>query len=240
MTLSKNVISADRRLETTAESTRLELAKHRWRWTLDETNPKRVSITEYAKETGRNRATVGQMVNGYAAWRDAGAGTDQFGDYLERAKLSGDKLAATEAVAQATGTSVGTARRHKASDIREVQATATERALRRGTTPAEEMPAVAAERQRASDAARKVEADRKAAHTLRYVEIEGKLATAKRYLADTLRVAEDVAFADDERELVTTALGELRAIINLVDMRIAGNADVDWDAELAKITGGGS
>lgn len=236
--INEKIVAEDRRLETAAERSREALARHRWHWTLDESNPERVPVREYARAVGRSQPTIRRIANGYAAWAERGAPLGELNDYIERAALSDERAAATEAVAKVRGISVGTARQHHADEVREVQATARDRAERRGTTPAEEIPQVVEDRARVQRGLRDAEADRKAAHTLRYVEMEGKIASARRYLSEALRVAEDVPFADDERELITVALGELRAILNLIDTRVTGRADVDWDAELAKITGG--
>jgi hypothetical protein len=49
-----------------AESTSQELAQHRWHWTLDESNPKRVSMRDYTDEVGRSYSTIRTSVKGYA------------------------------------------------------------------------------------------------------------------------------------------------------------------------------
>lgn len=106
-TLPAAVVAEDQQLEGEAERSREGLARHRWHWTLDETNPDRVPAREYARSVGRSKNTVLNMVNGYAAWAGRGAPPTELADELERAKLSGDRLAATEAVAEAAGVSVG-------------------------------------------------------------------------------------------------------------------------------------
>jgi hypothetical protein len=236
----RKVVAEDHRLEQVAERGREELAQHRWHWTLDESNPERMPIREYARQVARSERVIRMMVNGYASWTATGTRRGKLNDEIERAALGEEKLAATEAVAKARGISVGTARQHHADEIREVRATATERAERRGTKPTEEIEQVVEDRARVQRGVRQAESERKAAHTLRYVEMEGKIAAAKRYLSEALRVAEDVPFADEERDLISETIGELRALLNLIDMRVAGRADVDWDAELAKLSGGGS
>ena len=57
------------------------------------------------------------------------------------------------------------------------------------------------------------------------------MAAAKRRLTEALKVAQDVGFDDEEIELMTDSLAQIRAVLNLIDMRIAGKTDVDWDAD---------
>jgi len=59
---------ASRALEKSAESASEQLAKHRWHWTLDETNPERVSLRAYARDVGRAESIVRKYANSYADW----------------------------------------------------------------------------------------------------------------------------------------------------------------------------
>ena len=43
-----------------------ELARHRWHWTLDESNPDRVSFSEYAAGVGRHKSQIQSFARGYA------------------------------------------------------------------------------------------------------------------------------------------------------------------------------
>lgn len=237
-TISKNVVQEDARLEKAAEGSRLALAKHRWHWTLDELNGKRVSIREYARQVGRSHMTIRDMVNGYNDWSVSGAANSDLGDYLARAKIRGESREATVAVAQARGISVETARRHHANEVRSVQATAQERAERRGTTVAEEIPDVAQTRVKFQQSQAKQTAERKGRHTLRYISVEGKVASAMRYLRAALDEMTDVDFTDEEKELMHDSVGKARQVLDLLDLRTTNAADVDWDAEMAKLTEG--
>src|SRR4051812_37900776 len=113
MTLDRTIVEADKRLETKSERAREELAKHRWHWTLDKSNPDRVSIREYARQIGRHQRTVQDMVNGYADWlassTDGATPVSELADFQARAKLKGETLAATEAVAKARGVGIDSA-----------------------------------------------------------------------------------------------------------------------------------
>jgi len=230
-------VEVDKRLEEAVESTRLELAQHRWHWTRDETNPDRVSIREYARAVGRSQTTVADIVNAYTEWSVRGAPDTEFGDYQARAKLRGDTLTAAEAVAKARGVTLDSARRHHTDEVRQVKAVAQERAERKGTTVEAEVASVADMRERVRQSGRNREAERKASHSLRYIEAEGKVAVAMRNLRAVLADTEGVEFTAEERELLSAAFGQLRAVLNLLDMRIIGTANIDWDAEVAKLDG---
>ena len=79
---------------------------HRWHWTLDEDNPKRVSIRQYAKEVGVGFKRVANTVNGYAAWSSGDVGSHiTLGECIERVSMSTERAAATEAVAKVHGMS---------------------------------------------------------------------------------------------------------------------------------------
>ncbi len=236
--IKPEVLREDARLEQAAEGTRLALAKHRWHWTLDESNPGRVSMNAYAKAIGRHHRTLADMVHGYQNWVAAGAAATEFSDYQAREKLRGETREATEAVAEAKGIGVESARRHHADEVREVKAAAQERAERKGTQVADEIKHVANSRASQARSEKKREEERKEAHTLRYLEAEGKIATAMRYLRALLDDTSGVPFTDEETELLSSSLGQLRALLNLLDVRLLDATDIDWDAEMAKMTGG--
>jgi hypothetical protein len=240
--LDEKAVIRDHELETKVDRSREALAKHRWHWTFDSTNPGRVTVAEYASAIGRHVTTVRDMVNGYDDWllaqrEQKGGAPFSLTDFLARAKLRGDTLAATEAVASAKGISIDAARRHHAEEVRQVKDAATERAERAAepTTFEDEAQHVAEFRKRAADSARREKASKAKAHTMRYLSIEGKVARARRYLLSALTVAQDVEFLAEECEAMQHAADELRAILGLFDLRIAGDTTVDWDAEMVKL-----
>ena len=61
-------VARDHELEAAHEKTSEALAKHRWHWTLDESNPERLTIQEYARRVVRGRASIHRMAYGYAAF----------------------------------------------------------------------------------------------------------------------------------------------------------------------------
>lgn len=58
MALPKNVIKKDHDLMQDYEGIGMEIMELRWHWTLNEANPKRVSLREYAREVGRAYSTI--------------------------------------------------------------------------------------------------------------------------------------------------------------------------------------
>lgn len=235
MSLPQSVITEDNRLEAAEEAASKQLTYHRWHWTMDEANPERVSFTEYARAIGRTHTTVAKQAKGYAAWQESGE-EHALHEAIDRAQVSVERQAAIDAVATASGTSFRKVRQGRSEEVREVAGQARERAERLGTSYEEEVEQVAEQRQKFRESAATASGNRKARHGLRYVEVEGHLAAAKRRLTDALKVAQDVGFDDEEIELITDSLAQVRAVLNLIDMRIAGKTDVDWDVELAKLT----
>lgn len=237
-TLLEQAIREDRHLEDAVNRSRMDLAYHRWHWTLDKQNPRRVTMSEYAKLLNRNQRTVVDMVNGYVDWREARVAPDALGEFLALAKLRGDTKEATVAVAEAKGIGVESARRHHAGEIRSVKATAQERAERKGTSVAQEVRSVAAKRQEHAAQTKQTKTEAARRKDFRLISIEGKVASAMRYLRSALDESEDVPLTDDERQEVADMVGRLKAVANLLEVRLVGSTDVDWDKEMAKLVGG--
>ena len=80
----------------------------------------------------------------------------------------------------------------------------------------------------------------KAAHTRRYLSIEAGIAKAKSLLIAALKEAEGVGFVDDELEMLRDSIGTLKSVLTMLDVRVGGESDTDWDRELANLTSGGS
>jgi hypothetical protein len=126
----KDYAKRDAELDASASSASEELAKHRWHWTLDESNPKRVSLRQYAKDVNRGYATIKTQANGYAAWVE-GERSRPLSDEITLANMGEERQAATEAVAKATGKSVNTMRAgQNRKEVTEVLHTARDRAER--------------------------------------------------------------------------------------------------------------
>jgi hypothetical protein len=241
--LPAEVVQRDQRLQKSTD----ELMELRWHWTVDASNPGRLSIAEYAREVGASRSRVSQDANAWADWlssKRSGSGSPTPGkaqtpsDFRELRKLGEDQRVGAEAVAKATGLAPSTVARSKREEVADVVNTARERAARKQTRVEDEIDSVAQQRaaHRASD--QKRESDRKSRHTQRYLEVEGDIAYALRRLKRAFEMTEGVDFTSEERELIGDSIAKLRALLNLLDMRVTGASDVNWDAELAKLTAG--
>jgi len=236
-------VAEDRRLESANEKTTEKLAAHRWRWTLDESNPERLSINQYALRVGRTRSVVQAMANGYAAWAGRGSaatpgGPATLGDFIEQAKLGSETAEATEVVAAATGKSFSTVARGHRSEVRSTLDTARERAERKGTTVSEELPAVAEWREKGRKA-RQNERDARQAKRFTLVEIEGHLGYAIRRLREALKLASEADFDAEETAVIEESIEKLKTMIALLDMKITGeNTTIDWEGEFEAVLGG--
>lgn len=233
--LPPQAIATDRRLDDNTKRANEDLAKHRWHWTLDETNPDRVSIRAYARDVGRAKITIQNQVKGYAAWT-VGGRARPLGEEIERAGMSGETEAATAAVAKARGTSFKQARESRPTEVRRVREIARERAEKHGTSVEEETEKVADWNVKAEKATTRQQTERAQRHSLRFIDVEGHLNKALRSLTDALNASHGVPWETEERELLNDTISKVRALLDLVDLGLSGTADVDWDAELAKIT----
>lgn len=238
MTLPAEAVATDHRLETTAERASGELAKHRWHWTLDESNPNRVSINAYAREVGRDHASIRVMVQGYAGFvKDASVPLD---DHIGKARMSGETAAAATAVAKARGVSPRTAQDSRSAyhnETRRVRDIARQLAEERGTSVEEEAPKVAETIVRAEKAEQAVQAERAAHADMRFFEMERYLIAAKRELMRAVKLAPQVSWDDESKELLAETAANIKALLGMLDSAIAGISGTDWDAELAKLGG---
>lgn len=237
--LPSHVITEDHRLDQAATSAQEALADLRWHWTLDETNPDRVSFRRYAEAVGRSDRAIGNMARGYAMWTEGGANdivrTRSLTDCIELAKLGEESRAATEATAEAMGLSVGNVASAHRDKVKETIRAAHEAAERRGTSVEEEMPRVA----RLHEDARQARARDKVPRSRRYVQIEGHLSAAKDRLRQALDAAHDVDLEGEEVDLIVDMLHQVAATLRLLDARFTGDSGTDWDAEKDRLVAGG-
>lgn len=233
MSIPPEVIETDHNLEQVADKASGQLAQHRWHWTLDESNPARVSIREYARQVGRSDTAIGFMARGYAAsLTDANRGLQQ---HIDRARMGGETAAAAEAISKARGfASARTATDNRPDEVRRVRETARQLAEERGTSIEEEAPKVAEVIVRAEKAAAASEAERREHTDIRFFEMERYLISAKRELLRAVKLAPQVEWDDEHKELLGDTLGNVKALLGLLDSAIAGISGTDWDAEFAK------
>ena len=157
-------------------------------------------------------------------------------DAIERARLSGETEAATVAVAESRGQSVGHVRKERPTEIRRVRDVARERAEKRGTTVEEEVTTVAETITKVEAAAETIKAERTERLGFRFIEMERLLDAARRPLIKALNLAHEIDWGEEERELLNSTVDNIKSLLGLIDIAFAGTADVDWDVELAKLT----
>jgi type I site-specific restriction endonuclease len=232
--LPRSIVADDRRIEKLATGASEQLAELRWHWTLDETNPKRVSLRAYARSIGRDVSIVSRYAHGYALSVDDNV---NIAEAIERSSMSVDREAATQAVAKARGVAFSTAKQSRPTEVKRVLGMARERVERQGGSVDEHVKRAASDIVKSEDAARKLDGARKRRLGLRFVELEGALDGARRKLETALDVAKSVEWEQEQQELLQSTLNNVRALIDLVDVALAGTPDVDWDAELAALQG---
>ena len=244
--LPKTIVREDARLEKAATAATEELASLRWHWTVDEDNPHRVSIREYAASIGRAEPNVRHMVNGYAEWLDKGAiagDRTDLADTIALNKFGSDKRAIVEAYTKATGVKPGNAvtgtnpHRSKVNAAHEI---AKRRAADNGTSIADEAKDAVKWVVTGEKAKNRKRQNRKADHDYEFVMTYSALGRARKALVDAIEHMKGVQFRDEEREELVKEFDRLRAASRLAALELKGNSGTDWDAELAKLSAGGA
>ena len=242
-TIPQNVVAKDHELEGRSDRASEALAKHRWHWTLDESNPQRVSPREYAKVVGRAHVTIFRHAKGYALYTErmsvrpgATVGGFTIQDAIRLAELKVEDQEFAEAIAQGSGKSVAqVARGDNRHKMHAIVGQAKDRAERRGTNAVDEARDLAEQHRKTREMDAEHRKSRAKARTFRYIGIEGDLASAKRKLLNALKDAEGVDFSEEELDLIRDSIAQVRAVLNLLDLRMSGDPNVDWDAEFEKI-----
>lgn len=222
----------DHRLEGESNKVTEALARHRWHWTLDESNPDRINVSEYARRVGRSQKVIFTMVSGYNLYTLKGI---ELHEAIARAGVSAERTEVVEEVARATGKTFQNVVKNNAELAGQVHRAARDRAERKGTTVSDELPRAAQSVVASQKAAKAERVAKVASRGARLLAVEGHLANAHLSLRYALRDA-DGEFTEEEREFLASDLGRIRDLLNLLDVRITGQiTDVDWDAELAKL-----
>lgn len=231
-------VKRDHELEAAHERSGEVLAEHRWHWTLDESNPERVSLKQYARTVHRSYSVVHADATGFAVWREQADRIDaiSLSDCKARARIGAEKAEAAEAVAAARGVSLTTATTGSAQqETQAVLDMARDRVERKGTSLSEEIPAVAEWRETARRAHASDKAASQRAKGLQLVQLEGHLGKAIRDLREALALAREIDFDDEQVELISDTLASLRNIVGLIDVRLTGSTGVDWDRAFADV-----
>lgn len=233
----KDYVKIDNQLEAVADASSEALAQHRWHWTLDESNPDRVTITQYARDVARVQTTIRTMVRGYEMWVDVRDHEHlTLRDCITKASQSSDTTAAVEAVAKVTGKALSTVERFDKAEVIAVRDEARDRAESKGTTVEEEVDHVAKWRAKGRKSRAKRDAARKQRHSMRFIEVDGALTAVRKALAATLVKATDVPFDEEERQMMDDSITKLEAVLALLKLELTGKSNIDWDAELAKLS----
>jgi len=241
--IPESVIKQDHELDTRADRASEALAKLRWHWTIDQSNSDRVSKRAYARAVGRSEAVIRHYANGYvkfldqAAWPGHAPRTIQ--DAIRLAAVAVEDQAMHEAIAEGSGTSVSNVSRgDKRTRTRGIVERAKARAERRGGDPVDHARDIAAAERRHAESTRQRQAEDRQRHSTRFVYIEGRIARAQHQLLEALKEGEGVPFDNEEMQLLRSSVATLRAVLDLLEARLAGTPDIDWDAELARLSEG--
>lgn len=231
--LPKQVIEEDHRLEKVASGSSVALMKHRWHWTLDEANPRRISVSQYARDVGRTRVPIYRSVTTYELVLSHGMTPQEAG---ERARMTAEKYEATRAIAQARGISTSTVRETHRDEVRDVRARAQERAERKGTTVDQELPRVAADVVKAELAAARQTQERRKHFGSQYLKADGKFIDAARKMAEGLDTLQDADLPREEWDLLFHTIDKVIELAHLA--KTARRKTGDWNKRLEVLRGG--
>jgi hypothetical protein len=209
------------------------LAKHRWHWTLDESNPERVMPTAYARAVGRSQPQISIYAHGYEAYRHMPIGSS-LTVAMEQARVGAETYAVTQAIAEVRGVATSTVRQKRPEEVKRVRQIAQAQAERRGTSVEAEAPRVAKMLHR-EEQTEQERVERRRASPFRYVQIESELAAARRSLARALVLACGEQWLTDEREVIQLAIDSVRKVLDTIDRRIANTSGLDMEAEINAI-----
>lgn len=97
----------------------------------------------------------------------------------------------------------------------------------------------ASRRAAASESLKRVEQEDRAADQqpgfLRYMNVSGLVNKARESIRDAIELAHGQPFSEEHRQFIAHDIARLRAAVDFLDLAVTGRADIDWDAELAKM-----
>jgi hypothetical protein len=239
-TVPLSVVEEDHRLEASAARSTEKLAKLRWHNTLDPEGP-RYGFTAYARAVGRSDTVIATHAKGYEMTRNSEAGLESLEDAFRLTRLSEEKQEFAKAIAKGSGKPVaaiarGEYSRKLAGDIEHAKM----RAEKKGTDPIDEAREAAERHRQWEELKAKEKADAKRMKTVRWMNVENYLYAMRAKAMAALKEAEGVDFTDEHQEFIRDELSKTRAVLDLLDLMVDGNPDIDWDAEMANLTGGES
>ena len=238
------VVAKDHELDARALKTSEALAEHRWHCTLDPNGPQ-YALKVYAEAVGRSESTIGRFAKGYALFLDRqGDRTSAVNplsilDAIELARHGAETQVFAEAIAEGAEEPVQRVahpgqRQRRALIIDQAR----DRAERRGTDPVDEARDIAKRQKQTREMEAKHRQKEATRHTRRYMDVEALLIRAKKALLEAITASNDVEFNSEELELLRDSLKNVQDVLTLLDVRLLGTPDVDWDADLARLIAG--
>lgn len=70
---------------------------------------------------------------------------------------------------------------------------------------------------------------------LRYMAVSGHINKARESIRDAIDLAHGQPFSEEHQQFIAHDIARLRAAVDFLDLAVTGQADIDWDAELAKM-----
>jgi hypothetical protein len=228
-----DISEKDKKLRETEGKAAEALCKLRYDNTIGLRDPK-PGFARYSKECG---VTLQRVRSDALAWELKSNSREllSIGEARLRVSASAEQADVIDVVAKAKGIAPKTVQNWHRDEVSAVRMVARERAEKSGRSVRDEAEDVVAfgQKKARSDAERR-ERDR-AARTWQWIELEGCLANAKRYLQKAARV--DADWKEDDREMISHSLEQLESLIKLIRAHVMGAENIDWDAELAKLGG---
>lgn len=231
-------VAEDRKIEAKMSSATLALMKHRHAAVREGG----FTVSEYARALGKHHSVVSAHVRGYELWlqwtRDGAVANRTPVDAVELAKLGAEKREAVEIVAEAKGVAPTQVRKEYAHEVKHTEQFVRDYAEKIGDRDkaVEIARDFASKQERAREHARERREETRASKTWAYLSLERELGKARRALQNALLLARESDVDDPEQvELLEDTLGNVREILDVLNLAIVGQAEIDWDAEMSRL-----
>lgn len=242
--LPAEVVQEDRQLEASVESASEELARLRWRWTLDEDNAWAVSFRAYARAVGKDEKLIREYAHTHVRMASSAGRGLTFAEARSQAIMSAERHAMAAAVAEAHETSTEAVRsgryRSELGEVRNAVADEHEKREQRGESfdakeRAEYARRVAVQKKTLREAEERHLREQRQKHNAMFLEVDARLSKARRELKEALDSIRDVEFSEEEVELLERQNDAVKGMARLVGSALTGDSGTDWDAELAAL-----
>jgi len=121
-TNDSHIKATDRELEARASGAMRELMQHRWHWTLDESNPERKAMREYARLVGRDIGAISRLARGYVLLTSDDQMINTPAEAYALAGLAPDKQVAVRAISELEGFGPGHIRNTRGPQVKAIAA----------------------------------------------------------------------------------------------------------------------